>query len=54
MVLYIVVGVVAVVLLAGWRLDRKDRAGNGRSRKASGMTRDAMRHRQQHGRKAGR
>ena len=54
MVLYIVLGVVAVVLFAGWRLDRKDRAGKGRSRKAAGMTRDAMRYREQYGRKAGR
>jgi hypothetical protein len=54
MVLYIVLGVVAVVLFAGWRLDRKDRAGKGRSRKAAGMTRDAMRYREQYRRKAGR
>ena len=51
---YLVLGGVSVVLFLGWRLDRKDRAGDGRSRKASDMTRDAMRHREQFRRRAGR
>jgi hypothetical protein len=48
MFLWIVLGVVALVLLVGWRMDRKDKASAGRSRSASDMTREAMRSRQRY------
>jgi len=54
-IVLIVFGVfVGGALLIGWRIDRKDHRGGGRSVKASTMTRDAMRHREMFRRKAGR
>ena len=51
----IVVGLIASVLVGGFVLDRRDKKkGTGRSRGASSMTKSAMRHRQQYGRKGGR
>ena len=43
---YIVLCIVALSLFAGWRLDRKDHATQSRSRRASDISRDAMRYRQ--------
>jgi hypothetical protein len=54
-VVLIVIGIVVLAaLVGGFVMDRRDRRGTGASRKASDMTRGAMRHRQQYGRRSGR
>jgi hypothetical protein len=43
---YIVAALIAAALVLGWRLDRKDHRALGKSRRASDMTREALRYRE--------
>jgi hypothetical protein len=49
---YIVGALLVMVLVLGWRLDRKDHRALGKSRRASDMTREAMRYRERFRRSA--